>query len=157
MGMPFAMASSASQEQFSVARTAAGTSASNEIKKRPIGRFFGLCGGHPTGQGSSHHAQATYHTRIHFRRRRRRQRANAGNFIHNCQNANGSRIGLVRVCRFIAGRDLDKEAVGFRAEAMGQGQDKVVGLPEAIRGKTSRRSEELVLPLHLHDELKRFL
>jgi len=34
-GMPFAMASSASQGHFSVARTAAGTSASNEIKKSP--------------------------------------------------------------------------------------------------------------------------
>jgi hypothetical protein len=38
--MPFAMASSASQGHFSAARTAAGTSASNEIKKRPTGRFF---------------------------------------------------------------------------------------------------------------------
>jgi len=51
--------------------------------------------------------------------------------------------------------NLDKDAVGFRAEAMGQGQDKVVGLPEAIRGKTSRRPKELVLSLHPHDELKR--
>jgi hypothetical protein len=39
-GMPFATASSASRGHFSVARTAAGTSASNEIKKRPVGRFF---------------------------------------------------------------------------------------------------------------------
>jgi hypothetical protein len=62
---------------------------------------------------------------VHFRRRRRGERANAGAFIHNCQDANGSRIGLVRIRRFVAGRDLDKEAVGFRAEAMGQGQDKV--------------------------------
>jgi hypothetical protein len=38
--MPPKMASSASQEQFSVARTVADTSASNEFKKRPIGRFF---------------------------------------------------------------------------------------------------------------------
>jgi hypothetical protein len=38
---------------------------------------------------------------------------------------------------------------------MGQGQDEVVGLPKAIRGKTSRRPKELVLPLQLHDELKR--
>jgi hypothetical protein len=153
--MPFAMASSASQEHFSAARTAAGTSASNEIKKRPTGRFFWLYGGHPTGQGSSHHALASCHTRIHFRRRRRRQRANADNFIPNCQNANGSPVDLVRICRVVARRNLDKEAVGFRAEAMGQGQDKVVGLPEAIQGKTSRRPKELVLPLHLHDELKR--
>jgi hypothetical protein len=40
MAMPLAMVSSASQEQFSVARTAADISASNEFKKRPIGRFF---------------------------------------------------------------------------------------------------------------------
>lgn len=38
--MPPEMASSASQEQFSAARTVADTSASNEFKKRPIGRFF---------------------------------------------------------------------------------------------------------------------
>jgi hypothetical protein len=38
--MPLAMASSASQEQFSGARTAARTSASNEFKKRSTGRFF---------------------------------------------------------------------------------------------------------------------
>jgi len=38
--MPPKMASCANQEQFSVARTAADTSASNEFKKRPIGRFF---------------------------------------------------------------------------------------------------------------------
>jgi hypothetical protein len=38
-GMPFAMALSASQEHFSVARTAAGTFASNEIKK-PDWAFF---------------------------------------------------------------------------------------------------------------------
>ena len=38
--MPIATVSSASQEQFSVARTAADISASNEFKKRPIGRFL---------------------------------------------------------------------------------------------------------------------
>jgi hypothetical protein len=37
---------------------------------------------------------------------------------------------------------------------MGQGQDKVVGLPEAVRGNTPRRPKEVVLSLHLHDELK---
>jgi len=37
--MPPKMASCANQEQFSVARTAADTSASNEFKKRPIERF----------------------------------------------------------------------------------------------------------------------
>ena len=40
MAMPLAMASSASQEQFSVARTAADIFANNEFKKRPTGRFF---------------------------------------------------------------------------------------------------------------------
>jgi hypothetical protein len=45
----------------------------------------------------------------------------------------------------------------FRAEGMGQGQGKVVGLPEAIQGKASRRSKELVVPLQLHGLNQRLL
>lgn len=53
------------------------------------------------------------------------------------QVASRSRIDVVRISRFRAGRDLDKEATGLHAEGMGQRQEKLFRLPEAIWGSTS--------------------
>jgi hypothetical protein len=53
-----------------------------------------------------------------------------------------------------AGRELDRRPVGGGKKRVGQGHSQMDFLPEAVEQKETRRSEELAVPLQMHDDLR---
>jgi hypothetical protein len=55
--------------------------------------------------------------------------------------------------RIDAGRELDRSSVGGGEKRVGQRHDQMGKLPEAVERTKTRGSEELAVPLQVHDPI----
>jgi len=83
-----------------------------------------------------------------------RHRSNLGIASCNKASTSGVRYSVIERVRVDASRKLDRGSVGGREERMGQGRHQMGRLPEAMEQTKGRRSEELAIPLQVHDQLR---